>query len=204
MKKINLGIVAIVLTVLVLVGYIVNDENEKTKDKVKIKDICIAYMEIHNKYSVLEEKYRNIDNNIPTDEYEKYLSAMKSELSEYVLEENLQDVYDKYKANLDKQKTGIYLVKKYDRQFKDISRYGFDLPLVTTNIDLIVNTEIEQRYTAIKDEKTNKYTGKVTLDTTTNRMNDTIIFKKVNGEYKIVYHNVSKMFSYSYEGRGGI
>jgi len=191
MKRVNLGILAIFITVLVLTCYIVIGELSKTKDKDKIKEICIQYLKIHNKYSVLEEKYRDINNNIQTGDYEKYLTNMRIELSEYVLSENLQDIYETYKSNLDSQITGKYIVKKYSRELQDISRYKYELPYITINLDLILNIATEERLNAVKDEKTNKYIGEISMDTKTNRLNDTIIFKKIDANYKIVYHKVA-------------
>jgi hypothetical protein len=191
MKKINLGLLAILITVMSLMCYIAIGEITISKDKEEIKKISIEYLKIHNKYSVLEEKYRDINNNIPTAEYEKYLADMKNELSQYVLAENLQDIYDAYKAKLDNQITGKYIVKKYNRELQDVSRYNFELPLVTINLDLILNLETEDRINAIKDENTNKYVGEVSLDTKTDRLTDTIVFKKVDGKYKIIYHKVA-------------
>jgi len=206
MKRVNLGILAIIITVLVLTTYIVNGEIAKSKDKEKIKEICIEYLKINDKYSVLEEKYRDINNNIPTVEYEKYLTDMKNELSKYVLVENLEDIYNIYKINLDNQITGKYIVKKYSRQLQDVSRYVIEVPFATINLDLIVNIETEERRNAIKDEKTNKYVGEISQDISTGRLYDTIIFKKVDGEYKVVYHNIASNNKNpsSYEVKGGV
>ncbi len=193
MKKINFGIILILLTFIFLTLFIITDEMSKSKDKKNVKEIFKEYLNTYNKYSMLEKEDRNIDKNIDTNEYNKYLSQMKQDLSKYVSDDKLNDIYEIYKQRLDKQFYGKYMLKEYDKQLMDVVEYSFYDSYISVTLDLNMTMNRDERIASTRDEKTNKYDGKVTNVSTTQRIMELIVFKKIGNEYKIVMHNIADL-----------
>jgi hypothetical protein len=193
MKKINFGIVLILLTFIFLTLFIITDEMSKSKDKKNVKEIFKEYLNTYNKYSMLEKEDRNIDKNIDINEYNKYLSQMKQDLSKYVSDDKLNDIYEIYKQRLDKQFYGKYMLKEYDKQLMDVVEYSFYDSYISVTLDLNMTMNRDERITSTRDEKTNKYDGKVTNVSTTQRIMEFVVFKKIGNEYKIVMHNIADL-----------
>jgi len=193
MKRINFGIVLILLTFIFLTLFAISDEMSKAKDKENVKEIFIEYLNTCNKYSMLEEENRNIDKNINTNEYNVYLSQMKQDLSKYVSDDKLNDIYEIFKQRLDKQFYGKYMMKEYDKQLMGIVEYSFNDSYISVTLDLNMTMDRDERVISTRDDKTNRYQGKVTNVSTTQRIIEFMVFKKIGNEYKIVIHNFSDL-----------
>lgn len=192
MKKINLGVLLIIVTLVILIIYIYNEEKITDIDKKNIEKTYNEYVLINNKYYLLQQENRNINSklNLNIDKYNEYLLKMKNELSEYVLDSRLEDVYSIYKNNLDDQVAGKYLINEYNKEFKSIREYNKNGPYISVVLDVILKINRDERINPVIDNVSNMYNGKITNLSITLKGMEFLVFKKIENKYKIVIHNI--------------
>ncbi|MDD2495838.1 MAG: hypothetical protein PHS24_05000 [Bacilli bacterium] len=190
MKKINLGVVLIIITLITLTIYIIYDENSKAKDRENIKSFLDEYFAVHDKYSMLEKEARDIDKVPDINEYNRYLSEMKNDLSKYILDSKLNDIYDVYKQRLDKQFYGKYMIDEYSTKVKDIVEYNFQDPYISVVIDTNFTLDRDERVSFTMNENTGRYEGRVKNLSINKNHPKLIVLEKVDSKYKIVMDNV--------------
>jgi hypothetical protein len=193
MKKINFGIVLIVIVLVFLTIFVVYDESSKIHEKDNIKETLKGYLDIYNKYSMLKESDRNIDNIIDANQYNDYLQQMKQDLSKYVSNDKIDKIYEQYKQRLDQQFAGLYIMKEYNKKLVNIVEFTFNESYVSIIVDLNMTINRDERAVSTKNEKTSRYEGKVTNLTTTQRVNELIVLKKIGNEYKVIMHNIADL-----------
>lgn len=205
MKKINLGVVLIIITLITLTTYIIYDENSKAKDRENIKSFLDEYFVLCNKYYMLEKEARNIDKVPDVNEYNKYLSELKSDLSKYVLDSKLNDIYNVYKQRLDKQFYGQYMINEYNIEINGVIEDNFKDSYISVVLDSNFTINRDERVNSTIDKDTGRYEGRIrNLSTTTRRINF-IVLEKIGSEYKIVMHNMPDIvFGYTEIDMGGI
>lgn len=193
MKKINLGIVCLIMVIFCLTSYIIYDESVKNDDKENIKKVLTSYMKTYNQFSSFESKYQDINKKIDINYYNDYLKDMKKGLSEYVLEEKQDKIFEIYKKRVDKQYLGNYMYKKYNKEFIDVVEYNFNEDLIYVTFEVEATIDRDERVNAVMNYDSNRYEGIVTNTSTKTKLVELIIFKKVGNEYKIVMHNIADL-----------
>lgn len=173
MKKINFGIVLIVITLILFILFVIYEY----KQKDKIKEVYNNYLTFHNKYSNLD----NCNCNDDTKKYDNYLAKMKQDLSYFVLSSSLDEIYGQYKDRLDKQFLKKFTVKEYEQTFIDFYSYKTD------NSNIYVTAKNKRVNNISKNTQLNSeiVTNKSSVLKTLN-IDEYIIFKKVGNDYKIV------------------
>ena len=205
MKKINLGVVLIIITLITLTTYIIYDENSKAKDRENIKSFLDEYFALHDKYSMLEKEARDIDKVPDINEYNKYLSEMKNDLSKYILDNKFNDIYDVYKQRLDKQFYGQYIINEYSTKIKGIVEDNFKDSYISVVIDTNFTLDRDERVSFTMDENTGRYEGRVRNLSTNKNYPKLIVLEKIGSEYKIVLHNILDIvLGYKESNMGGI
>ncbi len=200
MKKINIGIVLIIITIILFIIFVIVDSNIKKEDMEKAFKFITDYIDFKQKYVLLPEEYRDMEKLMPEEEYEKYLEEVKEKLSKYVLDTQLDYEFKFYKDMLDKQYKGGIEYKEYQINNLDFTQYS-DSSGNMDNINNIVgdNFIIKVRYelrivgrkrkilTTI-DADTSRYVG--TIEEMGNISNFTgipIVLKKMrDGKFKVV------------------
>lgn len=205
MKKINLGVVLILITLITLTTYIIYDENSKAKDRENIKSFLDEYFVVCNKYYMLEKEARNIDKTPDVNEYNTYLSELKSDLSKYVLDSKLNDIYDIYKQRLDKQFCGQYMINDYNIEINGVIEDDFKDSYISVVLDSTFTINRDERVNSTIDKNTGRYEGRVRNLSTTIRSINFIVLEKIGGEFKIVMHIMSDIvLGYTKSDIGGI
>lgn len=205
MKKINFGVVLIIITLITLTTYIIYDENSKAKDRENIKSFLDKYFVVCNKYYMLEKEARNIDKVPDVNEYNKYLSEMKRDLSKYILDSKLNDIYDVYKQRLDKQFYGQYMINEYNIEINGIREDNFKDPYISVVLDSDFTINRDERVDFTMDKSTGRYEGRVRNLSTTTKFSNLIVLEKIGSEYKIVMHIMPDIvLGYTKSDMGGI
>jgi hypothetical protein len=205
MKKNNFGVVLIIITLITLTTYIIYDENSKSKDRENIKSLMDKYFVVCNKYYMLEKEARNIDKVSDVNEYNKYLSEMKRDLSKYILDSKLNDIYDVYKQRLDKQFYGQYMINEYNIEINGTIEDNFKDSYITVVLDSNFTINRDERVNFTMDKNTGRYEGRVRNLSKTTKFINFIVLEKIGNEYKIVMHIMPDLvFGYTEIDMGGI
>ena len=179
LKKINIGLVLAIITILAVVIYCVNLESSRKSAKQDIKKVCEEFIDLSDKYSKLPEEYQNVGGDLKQVNLDVYYSQLETELKEKmkndavvkfeksVLEEKLKkQLYDLSKITID-----------VNTEITKISSYKFNGDEVTVTFNTKVTTK--QKY--LDDE--NKISEKINE---TNYEDDSIVLQQIDGKWKIV------------------
>ena len=215
MKKVNLGIILIILTLAAMVLYIVYEENTKKKDVERINAFLQDYYKVYNKYSLLYEEDRDIDKIIDKSKYDKYKEDMKNELNEYLIDdESLKNkIYDSYIKRIDEQIEGKYIYRKNEKTILEVSddrklmlELG-ELPVsiiynkgyIFVTLKVQIDVDKTSRLTEIYDKEKEKFVGDTKTQTGIDKIIEVLVLKKVNGKFKIAKHVMVDLIRFSFD-----
>ncbi len=193
MKKYNIGIILIVLTIIFFTIFVIVENKIKEDDMEDALEYIKEYYKLQNKYALLPDGYRDIEKQMPKEEYDKYLAEMKNELSEYVADSQIDVVYSFYKKRLDYQYKGKKVYNQYE--ITDIEYHNFDKRsriedgIIYVYITYKRKTMFDSRESEIIDENIDRYIGNVTKNNgRLDEIGTLIILKKMDNEkFKILY-----------------
>ena len=216
LKKINLGIVLIILTLLGAVGYLVYEKNSKKGDTDKVKTFINDYFKIYNKYALLYEEDRDIDKIIDKSKYDKYKTEMKQELDKYLIDDEAlkEKIYDGYIKRIDEQIEGKYIYNKDEKSIYEEKKSGIEIYDMNKPIGIIYYKDYMIVYLIIKDDVNkvtrisdvfNKETGKYEGDTKSQvgigYTIEHVVLKEIKGEFKVVVHSIINNIRYTFENQ---
>lgn len=184
LKKINIGLVLAIITILAVVIYCVNLESSRKSAKQDIKKACEDFIDLSDKYSKLPEEYQNVGGDPKQVNLDTYYSQLETDLKEKmkndavvkieksVLEEKLKkQLYDLSKVTAD-----------VNTEITKISSYDFNGDEVT----VAFNTKVTTKQKYLNNE--NKISEKIDEK---NYEDNSIVLQKVDGKWKIVFANLA-------------
>ena len=188
MKKINIGIVLIILTLISLGIYLVIKSNNEELEKLKIKSVLEDYMKTYDKYLLLDEEDRNINKNISGSKYKTKYLAIKEEFSKYYKEERKDYLFNEYYDKIEMQIDGQRMIFNFNQEIEDIDYYFYD-NYVTVIYTSKVEYDIEKRENiSLIDSETKRHIGKSKREKSVMVAPYRIaLFEKIGSEYKLVY-----------------
>lgn len=200
MKKINIGIVLIVLFLIGIVINLIYVEKQKEEDKVKGLEFVKEYFEVYNKYSVLEKEDRVLDKKIDLVKYNNYTNKMNNELSNYLYEQRKDFILQEYRKRLDNQINGKYMMYEYIKEIIGVDSYQINGEYILMWLNIKVTVDKDNRENPIYDNEEKRYTGKVKKQKGVDSNKEIILIKRVSkNEYKVVYHTIMDYNFYSFE-----
>ena len=174
LKKINIGLVLAIITILAVVIYCVNLENSRKSAKQDIKKACEDFIDLSDKYSKLPEEYQNVGGDPKQVNLDTYYSQLETDLKEKmkndavvkieksVLEEKLKkQLYDLSKVTAD-----------VNTEITKISSYDFKGDEVT----VAFNTKVTTKQKYLNNE--NKISEKIDEK---NYEDNSIVLQKIDG-----------------------
>lgn len=196
MKKVNLGIILIFLAIIGVICYTSYRKNYEENEKQKIEIFLDDFYEVYNKYLLLDEEDRDINKMIASEKYENRIEKIKEEYSQFIVEEHAKNQSEEYVQNIYDQISGIFMLKKYNEKIEDINCYFYD-NYVSIFAYVTFDFDNEVRKSMIYDKKISKYVGETTRNIQTIKLPTSIILKKVEGKYKIVYKSQSSFLRHT-------
>lgn len=189
MKKINIGIILIVLAVIGFVGYMQIDKKNKEREYQEVKKFIDNYIEVASKYSLLPEEYRDLETDMKEEEYNEYLSKMKSELSDYILEQQQDYIFKNYESILQEQRKSKFVYKEYEVQTEYPGYYDIIGDVILVSLEENVKASTYSRLSPSFNEDTEKYIGKIKFSEGVRKQPVGMMLKKdKNGKYKVISH----------------
>ncbi len=179
-KKINFGLVLTIITLCIVVIYNVRLESYRSEQKESIKKVCESYIDLYNKYSMLDEKYRTIPKTITDEEYTKYLDTMKEDVKKVTInnEKVVSSQYEYLKSNLEYASKSNIVITESNRNISQIKSYAFVDDTVT--VEFTISGDVRYITDSNKEEQIQKIDSNMFP-------NAKIILKNEDGEWKITY-----------------
>ena len=181
-KKFNRGVIITVIAVLCLSAYLIGLDITQNAEKPAIQKVVESYINTYVSYNMLPQSYRIATPNIPQAEMDSYVAKMESDIKNYFAadDNSYKFMTDMLKSNLESQKTETTVIYSFDKTISKYTKFSFDKSAVT------VTVETNSSYDG--PDKNNSNSGRLKLNAVTT---DTIVLKKVNGEWKVVYSNIN-------------
>jgi len=216
LKKINFGIVLIILTLIGMIGYLVYEENSKKGNTDKVKAFVNDYLKVYNKYALLYEEDRDIDKIIDKSKYDEYKEEMKQDLDKYLTsdKELRNKIYDDYIKRIDEQIEGKYVYNKDEKSIYEDKKSGIPIYDITNPLGVVYYKDYMIVYLILKDDvdkvsrtseiynkEKSKYEGDTKTQIGTGYITDHLVLKEVNGKLKLVMHSIVNLLSYTFENQ---
>jgi hypothetical protein len=181
-KKFNRGVIITVIAVLCVSAYLIGLDITQNAEKPAIQKVVESYINTYVSYNMLPQSYRIATPNIPQAEMDSYVAKMESDVKSYFAadDNSYKFMTDMLKSNLESQKTETTVIYSFDKTISKYTKFSFDKSTVT------VTVETNSSYDG--PDKNNSNSGRLKLNAVTT---DTIVLKKVNGEWKVVYSNIN-------------
>lgn len=181
-KKFNRGVIITVIAVLCVSAYLIGLDITQNAEKPAIQKVVESYINTYVSYNMLPQSYRIATPNIPQAEMDSYVAKMESDVKSYFAadDNSYKFMTDMLKSNLESQKTETTIIYSFDKTISKYTKFSFDKSTVT------VTVETNSSYDG--PDKNNSNSGRLKLNAVTT---DTIVLKKVDSEWKVVYSNIN-------------
>jgi hypothetical protein len=182
-KKFNRGVIITVIVVFCVGIYLIGLDITQNAEKPAVQKVVESYINTYVNYNMLPEKYRIATPNIPQAEMDSYIAKMGSDIKSYfaVNDNSYKFMTDMLKSDLESQTTETTVVYSYTKTISKYTGFNFDKSTVT------VTVETNSSYDG--PDKSNSNSGRLKLNAVTT---DTVVLKKVDGEWKVVYSNINR------------
>lgn len=200
MKRVNIGVVLIILAFVGIIVYGIIEEKTKEEDRVYGYEFVKEYFKCYNKYSLLNEEDRDIQKDADEKRYNEYVNAMKNDLSKYVLEQSQERIFNIYEERLKNQAQGKYMMYKYNKEITDIGKYNISGDYISYILEIKVDVDKDKRNSEVLDKETNRYIGSIKRQKGMDRSYEIVCIKKVGKkDYRVVYHFIVDPDTYLFE-----
>lgn len=181
-KKFNRGVIITVIAALCVSVYLIGLSISENAEIPAIEKVAESYINTYVSYNMLPEAYRVATPDIPKAEMDSYLAKMESDIKSYFSadDNSYKFMTDMLKSDLEGQKSDVTVVYNYKKTISQYTSFNFDKSTVTVTVDS--NTTYDG------PDRSNPGTGRLQLNAVTT---DTIVLKKVDSAWKVVYSNIS-------------
>lgn len=184
-KKINIGLILAIITVVAVIVHCLIVEGERKKSKEDIKVACEDFINITNKYTQLPQEYQVINIKKSEIDLNGYYEKMQSELEARTITSKTAEIQKTLlSSNIDKQLLDTSRVMvEFDRQIVKIKSYDFSENQVTVVFSSRV--KVKEKYNEPNME-TEELTEKVKESSFDNEA-ESITLEKIDGKWKVVF-----------------
>lgn len=181
-KKFNRGVIITVIAALCVSVYLIGLSISENAEIPAIEKVVESYINTYVSYNMLPEEYRLATPDIPRTEMDSYLAKMESDIKSYFAadDNSYKFMTDMLKSDLEGQKSDVTVVHDYKKTISQYTTFNFDKSTVTVTVDS--NTTYDG------PDKSNPGAGRLRLNAVTT---DTVVLKKVDSAWKVVYSNIS-------------
>lgn len=182
LRKINKGLILTIIAILAVAIYTNILEKQRETEKAKIQTACNEFIEYTNKYLVYPENMQVLNEDIKTEDKEKFYNEAETELKKLMIEndEAVKLQFDYLKNIIEEQNSKKIIKTKINRKISKITGYEFEEDQVTVTFNSTIETT--SKYLNGEEEKIKKDNNETSADE--------IILKKVGEQWKIVSSNI--------------
>lgn len=195
-KKINIGLILAIITIISVVIYCINVESDRKKSKEDIKKVCEEFVGVTNRLCLLPEQYQVIGEDGSKTDLNNYFSNMKNEIQNYTATEQIANIQKIILSEVVQNQllNTATITTDFDRKITKISSYNFDGNQVTVTFKSKIT--IKQKYNDMNIEtgKTEEKVKEESFDVD----EETITLEHKDGKWKIVSANLDYRTNSSY------
>lgn len=187
-KKINIGLVLVIIAIITVIIYSVNLENGRKSAKEDIKKSCEEFIDLTDKYYTLPSEYQIIGEKSTDVDLTNFFTKMEDELKTKMTSEetaNIQKIILTEYVKNQLVDTSIITVS-FNREITKVSSYKFDGNQVTLTFNSKIT--LKQKYNDINLE-TGEPSEKI-RENTFEVQDESITLEEKDGTWKIVYANL--------------
>lgn len=182
-RKLNRGAIVSYVVLMSVALYLVALNVMQEREKPDIKAVCEAFVQADAAWRVLPVDYQNGETQMTEEEMTQFQSDMASDLDKYYVTNQIafQNYLEGLTSLQNARNVGkIPLVTGFDSTIMKFTGFTFEGNTVTVSFE-----------TQISVESLNFAAGETSPSRTSGRVGNDISMQKENGEWKIVYANIS-------------
>jgi hypothetical protein len=182
LKKFNRGVVIAVIALIGVSIYLVELGITQHAELPAIKQVVESYIQTYVNYNMLPKEYRTATPNVPQATMDSYVAKMQTDIKSYFAagDNSYKFMTDTLKSGLQSQISDSTVVYSYTKTISKYNSFVFDKSTVTVSVDT------NSSYNG--PDKNNSSTGSFQGNAVTT---DTVVLKKVDGAWKVVYSNIN-------------
>lgn len=187
-KKINIGLILAIITILAVIIYSVNVESARKKSENDIKMSCEEFIELTNKYAVLPEQYQIVNQEAKSVDLTNYNTELEENLKKVMTSDSAVMIQKSILSNViqnDLLSTSD-IITSYDRKISKISSYQFDGNQVTVTFDSKVTIKYKYNDINIETGEQIERAGEYIYE----KIMESITLEQKDGLWKIIYANL--------------
>ena len=183
LKKFNRGVVIAVIALIGVSIYLVGLGISQNAELPAIKQVTESYIQTYVGYNMLPKEYRTATPNVPQATMDSYIAKMQTDIKSYFAagDNSYQFMTDALKSGLQSQISDATVVYSYTKTISKYTSFVFDKSTVTVTVDT------NSSYNGPDTSSSSAGSFKGNAVTT-----DTVVLKKVDGAWKVVYSDITK------------
>lgn len=183
LSKINRGVILTVVILLGVAGYLIGLEAMHDSARKEIQQICEKYVAAELQYHMLPQAYRTENPQMPAQELEHYMTAMREDIKGFFVdnEQTYRYKLEELEEDLTAQSKGEGVVYQYT---KEIIQYEIEFNANTASVTLTSATTYDG---PVDSYSYRSKTGGSSRQTLTGEVTDCLSFQRVDGEWKLTY-----------------
>lgn len=183
LKKFNRGVIITVIAVIGVSSYLVGLGITQHAEIPAIKQVVESYINTYVGYNMLPAEYRTATPNMPQATMDSYVAKMETDIKSYFAagDNSYKFMTDTLKSDLQSQTSDTTVVYSYTKDISKYTAFTFDKSTVTVTLD--TNSSYDG------PDKSNSGTGSFKGNAVTT---DTVVLKKVDGVWKVVYSDINR------------
>ncbi|MEI6580410.1 MAG: hypothetical protein WCN92_13240 [Eubacteriales bacterium] len=193
LKKLNRGMIIAVIAVIGVSIYLVGLGITQHAEIPAIKQVVESYINTYVGYNMLPVEYRIAAPNMPQATLDSYVAKMETDIKSYFVagDNSYKFMTDTLKSDLQSQTSETTVVYNYTKEISKYTAFTFDKSTVTVTLD--TNSSYDG------PDKSNSVAVNFKGNAVTT---DTVVLKKVDGAWKIVYSDITRPSQHDSFGGG--
>ena len=189
LKKINIGLLLTIITVVLVVAYCIHVENARKAAKEDIINACNTYIEATDKFAYLPEEYQVIGIKKSDVNLDDYDNRLEKTLKQYTVNDGVANIEKTVISQIVETQLmdSDGVVVDFDRKIVNFNSFQFSGNQVTVTFNSKI--VVKKKYMSV-DPETGEQTEKVG-EIRHNAQDESIVLEKSGNEWKIVYSNLN-------------
>lgn len=191
LKKINIGLLLTIITIIFVVSYCIHVENTRKAAKEDIMNACNSYIDAMDKYAYLPEEYRVIGIKRADVNLDNYNNELEAELEKHTSTKGVASIEKNILSQIVETQLmdTSSIVVDFDRKISKISAIQFSGNQVTVTFNSRIT--VKKKYMDI-DLENGEETEKI-KEINHDAASESITLEKIGNDWKVIYANLNFM-----------
>lgn len=191
LKKINIGLLLTIITIILIVAYCIHVENTRRAAKEDIMNACNSYIDATDKYAYLPEEYQVIGIKKVDVDLANYNDELEKELEKHTSTKGVANIEKNILSQIVETQlmdtSGI--IVDFNRKIAKISSIQFSGNQVTVVFNSKISVKKKYKEVNLETGEENEKIREINHDA----VGESITLEKIGNDWKVIYANLNFM-----------